>query len=301
VKILVADDDRVSRRLLENTLARLGHEVVAVADGPSALDALTVADGPRLAILDWMMPGADGIEVCRRARKFAGRYIYVILLTARDRREDLVTAFDAEVDDFLTKPLDVVELRARLRSGERVLALQESLLDAQAALERQATHDHLTGLWNRGMIFGQLGLALERARREQKPIAVIMVDIDKFKEFNDRHGHTVGDQILKTVAARIRGVLRPYDGMGRYGGEEFLLVIEGCDAVVTHDVAERAREAVAATPIEAGILRLNATVSLGVAWQDRAPASTDGLVDAADQALYRAKAAGRNRVEYAVI
>jgi diguanylate cyclase (GGDEF)-like protein len=301
VKILVADDDRVSRRLLENTLARLGHEVVAVPDGTSALEALTVPEGPRLAILDWMMPGADGIEVCRRVRTLTERYIYVILLTARDRREDLVTAFNAEVDDFLTKPLDIVELRARLRSGERVITLQESLLTAQAALERQATHDHLTGIWNRGMIFGQLGQSLERARREQRPIAVIMADIDKFKEFNDRHGHTVGDQILKTVATRIRGVLRPYDGMGRYGGEEFLMVVEGCDAIVTHDVAERARVAVASEPIEAGILRLNATISLGVAWQDTAPASTDGLVEAADAALYRAKAAGRNRVEYAVV
>jgi diguanylate cyclase (GGDEF)-like protein len=151
------------------------------------------------------------------------------------------------------------------------------------------------------MIFGQLGRAVERARLEQKPIAVIMADVDRFKEFNDRHGHTVGDEILRTVANRIRGALRPYDGIGRYGGEEFLLVVEGCDPVVTHEVAERARQAVAAAPVEAGILRLNATISLGVAWQDRAPASTDGLVDAADAALYRAKAAGRNRVEYAVV
>lgn len=297
----MADDDRVSRRLIENALARLGCDVLTVADGLRALEVLTSPEPPDLAILDWMMPGADGIEVCRRSRAQSARYVYVILLTARDRREDMVTAFDAEVDDLLTKPLDVVELRARLRSGERVLALQRRLLDVQAALERHATTDHLTGTWNRRMIFDQLSRSLERARRDRLPIAIIMADVDRFKDFNDRHGHTVGDQILCTVAARLRGVLRPYDGLGRYGGEEFLMVIERCDATVAADIAERARLAVAEAPVEAGVLRLNATISLGVAWLDTVPASTDGLVDVADAALYRAKAGGRNRVEYALV
>ncbi|MEO8484471.1 MAG: diguanylate cyclase [Acidobacteriota bacterium] len=300
MKILVADDDRVSRRLLENTLTRLKHEVISVGDGPSALASLLGPDGPRLAILDWMMPGADGIEVCRQARAKTERYVYIILLTARDRREDLVTAFDAEIDDFLTKPLDIVELRARLRSGERVLGLQERLLATQEALRREATHDRLTGIWNRGMILDELGKAVERARREHTPMAVLMADIDRFKDVNDRHGHSAGDQVLQAVTTRMRGALRRYDDIGRYGGEEFLIVVQGCDAALAHQLAERMRTAVAEQPVVIGDGALSASVSVGVAWTNAAPASPDDLVNAADAALYRAKRAGRNRVEDAV-
>jgi two-component system cell cycle response regulator len=303
VKILVADDDRVSRRLLESTVARLkrGHDIVVAEDGPSALAALLEPDGPRLAILDWMMPGTDGIEVCRQVRARAERYVYVILLTARDRREDMVAAFDAEIDDFLTKPLDVVELRARLRSGERVLELQERLLNAQTELRYAATHDRLTGLWNRAMITDHLDLAMERARREHSPVAVAVVDVDRFKNVNDRYGHGVGDGLLRTVASRMQAVLRPYDGIGRYGGEEFLVVLQGASEVETHEIAERLRAAVAAEPVVAGTLRVDVSISAGVAWADVAPADPHTLVLAADGALYRAKASGRNCVRYAPV
>src|SRR5689334_11672407 len=182
VKILIADDDPISRRLLEGTLTRLGHQVVTVNDGTAAVEGLLAPGAPRLAILDWMMPGSDGLAVCQEVRRRSESYVYVILLTARDRREDMVAGFDAEADDFLTKPLDSVELRARLRSGERVLALQEHLLDAQIALRYEATHDRLTGLWNRGMITDQLDLAVERARRDGSSLGVILADVDRFKQ-----------------------------------------------------------------------------------------------------------------------
>jgi two-component system cell cycle response regulator len=297
MRVLVADDDPVSRRLLESAVRRMGHDVTAVADGLSAIDALLQSDGPRLAVLDWMMPGADGLAVCRAVRTRASRYVYVILLTAMDRHEDMVTALSAEADDFLTKPLDVTELRARLRSGERVLELQERLLDAQDELRHDATHDRLTGLWNRGMVLDHLATAVQQARRERLPLAVVMADIDFFKNVNDRYGHAAGDLLLGSVATRMRSVLRQYDRIGRYGGEEFLVVLPNCDVQVARQIAERIRAAVAASPVVAGGISLAVSVSLGVAWAAQPPENPSGLIDAADQALYRAKAAGRNRVE----
>jgi diguanylate cyclase (GGDEF)-like protein len=295
VKILIADDEAVSRRLLKGTLNRRGHEVVEAGDGTTAIELLLGDDGPRLAILDWMMPGEDGLAVCRAVRARAERYVYVILLTARDRREDLVAALDAEADDFLTKPFDAVELRARLRSGERVIQLQEHLLQAQEELRDQAHHDGLTGLWNRSMIFDHLNQEVRRARSGSTPVAAILADIDHFKQANDQHGHAVGDALLRATAERMRGVLRSYERIGRYGGEEFLMVVSGCDAAAVHAIAERARAAVAGAPVVVDDLAVPVTVSLGVACPASAtdPAS---LVAAADEALYRAKAAGRNRV-----
>jgi two-component system cell cycle response regulator len=299
LRILIADDELVSRRLLEAALVRLGHTFVAVKDGPEALNALLDPDGPRLAILDWMMPGADGLAVCRAIRKrpTPAPYVYVILLTARDRREDMVAALDAEADDFLTKPFDAVELRVRLRSGERVLALQERLLEVQEELRIEATHDALTGLWNRGMVLDQLRRELRRAHRERGPLAVIMADIDHFKCINDAHGHEAGDEVLRQTAKSMRSALRDYDGVGRYGGEEFLFLLPRCDATVAGQVAERVRAAVAAAPVCVGDVPLTVTASLGVACTRSSGDEPNALIRAADEALYRAKGHGRNRVE----
>jgi two-component system, cell cycle response regulator len=295
VRILIADDDAASRHLLEVTLGRLGHEPVIVTNGTDALEALLRPDGPHLAILDWMMPGADGLEVCRAVRRRGGSYVYVVLLTARDRREDMDEALKADVDDFLTKPLDVADLQARLRSGERLLTLQENLLQAQEALRYQATHDDLTGLWNRAMVREHLSTELIRAKRAGKPLAVMIADLDHFKKINDTHGHLAGDAILREAASRMRLALRAYDSIGRYGGEEFLIVLPDCDTDAAVFVGERARVRVAA-PMHVGDVDLPLSVSLGVSSTRTAPEDPDGLIQAADAALYRAKAAGRNRV-----
>ena len=295
MRILIADDDPITRRLLESTLARMGHDVEAFGDGASAAERLLQPEGPRLAILDWMMPGRDGLSVCRAVRASVAPYVYVILLTARDRRSDLVEALDAEVDDFLTKPFDVVELRARLRSGIRVLEVQERLLHTQQALEYEATHDRLTGLYNRARIVDQLRAELNRAGRHDEPVAVVMIDLDHFKRVNDGHGHAMGDRVLQHAAARMRAELRTYDTIGRYGGEEFLIVLPGGDEAVARGVAERAREAVSAPHPEAP-LPCAVTASAGVSWTGAVGRDAEALIQSADEALYRAKEAGRDRV-----
>jgi two-component system cell cycle response regulator len=295
VKILIADDDQLSRRLLEVTLVRLGHEPVVVTNGADARDMLLRPDGPRLAILDWMMPGADGLSVCRAVRQREGPYVYVVLLTARDREEDMVTALEADVDDFLTKPLDAGELQARLRSGQRLLTLQENLLKAQDALRYQATHDDLTGLWNRVMVREHLAAELSRAKRKKRPLAVVLADIDHFKKVNDTYGHAAGDAILREAADRMRLALRAYDSIGRHGGEEFLIVLPDCDTDAAILAAERARISVGA-PVRVGDLEIPLSVSLGVSSTRTGPEDADALIHEADQALYRAKSGGRNRV-----
>jgi len=298
VKILIAEDDAISRRLLERTLVRLGHEVIAVGDGSEAVQMLLAPDAPRLAILDWMMPGADGLAVCREVREKAESYIYVILLSAKDRHEDMITGLDAGADDFLTKPLNAVELRARLHSGARVIDLQERLLAAQEALRIEATHDHLTGLVNRRMIMHHLTRELNRARHEGRSVVVALADLDHFKAVNDTHGHAAGDAVLFETASRMRAAVRAYDFVGRYGGEEFLLVLPGADAMTGQSIAERVRARVAEEPVHGGLTTpLCVSVSVGVAWTGTAGLEPNALVAAADAALYRAKANGRNRVE----
>jgi two-component system cell cycle response regulator len=299
MKMLIADDDPVTRRMLEATLQGLGHDVCAVDDGATALERLGQPDSPRLAILDWMMPGLDGLSVCRSLRHGSGPYTYIVLLTARETRRDMVEALDAGADDFLTKPLDVVELRARLRSGERIIALQEDLLRTQSALEHQASHDRLTGLWNRGRVLDQLTRELFRTRREQACLAVVMADIDHFKRINDTWGHATGDAVLCDLGRRMQLALRVSDTIGRYGGEEFLMVLPRADIGGGFEVAERVRRAVAAAPVADGTQEHRVTVSLGVASSATSGFDPAVLIRAADRALYRAKADGRNRVEAA--
>lgn len=297
MKVLVADDDMVSRRLLEAMLTRLGYDVVVAADGLEARAILLAPDGPQLAILDWLMPGADGLEVCRAVRERPTPYVYVILLTSKDQRHDLVTAFDAQVDDFITKPYETLELRARLRSGERVVTLQTRLLETQALLKHQASHDPLTGLWNRGQVHAQLDADLVQARRTGHPMSIIMADIDHFKHVNDRHGHAAGDDTLQIVARRVKDALRTSDQVSRYGGEEFLILLPDTPLPEARLIAERVRQAVASTPVATRAGNLDITLSLGVASSTEAGLSRDSLLAAADEALYRAKAGGRNRVE----
>src|SRR5713226_2039822 len=229
MKILIADDDALSRRLLEKTLERAGYVVTAVENGRQAVEQLVRQDAPRLALLDWMMPEIDGTGVCREVRRRRDHgYVYMVLLTSKESKEDIVTGLRSGADDYLTKPFNAEELKARLRTGRRILELEDHLVEAREQMRFKATHDHLTTLWNRGVIMDLLGRELTRSQRENGCTAVLLGDLDRFKSVNDTHGHLVGDQVLREVARRLLLSVRSYDFVGRYGGEEFLVVLNNC-------------------------------------------------------------------------
>ncbi|MBI5280243.1 MAG: diguanylate cyclase [Candidatus Solibacter usitatus] len=300
MKVLVADDSLVMRRLLESTLQGWGFDVVCSQDGEDALEILLGPEAPQLAILDWMMPGLPGPEICRkvRARRTSG-YTYILLLTSRGRREDIVEGMGAGADDYVVKPFDKHELEVRLRAGRRIIDLQSELLRVQEALREQATHDALTGLWNRASALEALERESARAARENRPLGVVMIDIDHFKQVNDQHGHQAGDEILRAFGARLTGVMRPYDFLGRYGGEEFLAVVPGCDAAGLNSHAERMRAVVEGLPFRAGGVEFHITASFGLsAKPGEGAVDCEGLLRAADDALYLAKRQGRNRAVY---
>jgi two-component system cell cycle response regulator len=301
VKVLIAEDDVVSRRLLEATLLRWGYEVIVTRDGSEAWQVLQLADAPPLAILDWMMPGMDGVEVCRKVRQRGQEpYIYLILLTTKGLKENIIEGLDAGADDYLTKPFHPSELQVRLRAGIRIITLQAELIKARETLKIQATHDPLTGIWNRRAILDMLSNELVRSERAQGVVAVVIADLDHFKRINDAHGHATGDAVLCEATNRMRASLRPYDAIGRYGGEEFLLVLPGCTAQAAVKLAERLRTNIGQEPTVIAGKPLRVTSSFGIAATDVIPTlDAASLIRAADTALYRAKARGRNRIELA--
>ncbi len=299
MNVLIADDDVVSRRLLQVSLSHAGYQVETAANGAEALRVLQEAGCPRLAILDWMMPEMDGVEVCRSVRKLGREpYIYIILLTAKEQQNEIVEGLEAGADDYITKPFDLHELKARLRAGKRILELQEQLVTAREELRARATHDSLTGLWNRGAILETLKSEVARSVREGTHLSIVLADLDYFKRINDTHGHPAGDAVLREVGRRMQASVRVYDSVGRYGGEEFLIVSPGCTLSNAVEQAERLRRSVAAEEISLpGGLSLAVTMSLGVAARTAETAQEGDLLRAADEALYSAKKSGRNRVE----
>jgi diguanylate cyclase (GGDEF)-like protein len=295
--VLVADDDPIFRRLLQKRLQDWGYEVIAVDNGEKAWEALQQTEtSPSLVILDWLMPGVDGIEICRRIR---GRqqppYQYILLISGKDDKQDVVEGLDAGADDYLTKPFDTSELRARLRAGSRVLRLQQDLLRAHEELRYQATHDALTGIWSRGAVLDLLRCELCRGLRTDAFTGVLMIDVDHFKAINDAYGHLVGDAVLKEIANRAAKAVRAYDFVGRYGGEEFIAVLSNCSADDLRAVAERTCRAVSDRPVILQSDSILVTVSIGGFVAKNGTPETDMLA-AADAAMYEAKRKGRNQV-----
>ena len=298
MRILIADDNGVSRRILEASLNKWDYDVVSVCDGREAWNVLQNDSAPRLAILDWEMPELTGLEVCSRVRHQAREaYTYILLLTSKNEKKDLIEGMNAGADDYIAKPFDQQELHVRLRAGQRIIDLQDDLLEAREALRQQATHDSLTGLKNRATIVEILQSEMSRSERQQSGLGVVIVDLDMFKSVNDTYGHAAGDAVLRECARRMAACIRSYDSIGRYGGEEFLIVLPGCDRRCTQAQAERMLGVICGEPIGINGGSLRITASLG-ATNMVAGLDADKLVQVADDALYRAKRNGRNRVEF---
>jgi diguanylate cyclase (GGDEF)-like protein len=305
MKVLVADDSIVSRHMLEATVKKWGYEPVVACDGQEAWDILEKEDAPQLAILDWVMPVLTGPEVCSRLRKQQREtYTYILLLTSKNQREDLIEGMTAGADDYVTKPFNHHELQVRLRAGRRIVELQSELLATQAALREQATHDALTKVYNRHSIFEVLERELHRGERENLPVGLALLDIDFFKSVNDTYGHIAGDAVLSEAARRIKTSIRSYDSIGRYGGEEFLIILPGCDEGCTQSQSERIRRALASEPMpiheeSAADTSLALTASFGSTTALPGHKITPGtMLRIADDALYEAKREGRNRVVF---
>jgi len=290
MRVLIADDDYLSAQALEIDLRAGGYDVTVVADGGEAWQILKADDPPQIAILDWKMPIMDGLEVCRRVRRSTGPYIYLLLLTGNADPDSVVTGMDAGADDYMRKPCSLAELRARLRSGKRIVDLEEKL-------RLQATHDALTGILNRGAIMERLAVEMARAYRDSEHLCLALVDLDHFKQINDTYGHGAGDTVLCETASRMSSVLRPYDSIGRYGGEEFLVVFPKCEVASAVAISERIRRAISGATVSTETEDILVTASIGIAEVGHSM-DAHAVIREADKALFRAKKKGRDRVEF---
>lgn len=297
MRIIIAEDQAVERRILEAGLRKAGFEVDAYPDGRAAWERFE-HEPARLVVSDWMMPRMDGLELIRRIRGAdLARHTYTILLTARAEKNDVVSGLAAGVDDYVTKPVDHRELAARVAIGRRMIRLEDRLVATQERLERLATYDGLTGLLNRQAVVERAETELARARRNQTSVGAIMIDVDHFKRVNDTGGHSQGDRVLRAIAQLLTDQVRPYDLVGRWGGEEFLVVLPDAWPQDAQLVAERVRRAVAESEIGLdGGESIRVQVSAGVASCVPDGSTIDSLIKLADDALYEAKRHGRNQV-----
>ncbi|MBT3338364.1 MAG: diguanylate cyclase [Anaerolineae bacterium] len=301
MKILIVDDEQIERRIVEKTLARLGHELVVADNGAIAWNFIQEQQ-IRFVITDWNMPGIDGIQLIQKIRSSElDGYVYVILVTSNDKNEDIVQGLYSGADDYLTKPFNPAELEARVAVGERVLTLEDHLVRAKNQLEKLAMVDSLTGIMNRRAIYKFARGELERARRLADPISVVFLDIDKFKDVNDEHGHLTGDEALKLITQVIKERSRTYDGIGRWAGDEFLVVLPGTSSQDAEKAALRIVEGIAATKLTlptGGVLPIHASAGVATITKISGAATLlDDIIQLADEALYRAKEAGGNQAQ----
>jgi two-component system cell cycle response regulator len=293
MKILIVEDEPVTRRVLEATMVEWGYDVMVALDGVAAWEIIKGPEAPSLVISDWMMPRMDGLALCRKIRNMdAAGYIYFILLTAKGKQEDVLKGLEAGADDFLAKPFNQQELMYRTRIGKRIIQLKQKILEL-------ARTDVLTGLLNRRALMERIDQEIQRARRENNPFSLILSDIDYFKKVNDTFGHQAGDLVLKKFAHQLTTLSRPYDFVGRYGGEEFVACLPGAGDSQVEAIAERMRKRVEEMTVmlPGGSVPVRITASFGVASLRIGSGDTlDSLIKRADDALYKAKDGGRNRV-----
>ena len=299
MRILVVDDEPLSRLVVQAAVERLGHESIAAEDGEEAWECFN-QDKPDVLITDLMMPGVDGLELCRRVRSDArGGYTYIILATVLGDREDVVRGMEAGADDYLIKPVGLLDLQARLIAAQRVTNLHAELTSRRAELAHLARHDPLTRLGNRRSLDEDLVVLHARSQRYGRRYCPAICDVDRFKAYNDAYGHQAGDEALRAVAATIAREVRAGDGVYRYGGEEFVLVLPEQTLETGLIALERVRAAVEQLAIPhaaagpGGVLTQSAGIAAFGPGEATAP---EELLKRADAALYRAKSAGRNRV-----
>ena len=307
MRTLIADDDRIITAVLSTTLTKMGMDVTVAHDGDVAWQALNSMQPPGLAILDWMMPNLDGPELCRRIRsspRLAGTY--VILVTARDSREDLVSGLDAGADDYMVKPLNMAELQARVKVGVRVAKLQQNLTQNNKDLRSTrdplallASTDVLTGVYTRRWWYDLAAKEFSRGRRYGRTFSLLMLDLDWFKQINDTFGHETGDRMLNQFGEMLRVTCRQSDLIGRIGGEEFAVLVPETSAEAAQNLATRLTENCRSIliPAEAGDARCSCSVGVTEVRAD--DERLDAVLTRADQALYAAKRAGRNQWSFA--
>jgi two-component system cell cycle response regulator len=286
MRILIADDDRTIQALLRGVLPNWGYEPVSARTGDQAWEILRSEDAPRIAILDWVMPGVDGIGLCRMVRaRICPDYTYLILLTSRASRQDAVEALEAGADDFVAKPFHLHELRARLRPGRRILELERELA-------RRANYDGLTGLPNRTLLSERFAQLSEIAKRRGETIALLYLDLDDFKTINDTYGHQQGDYFLKEIATRIRSTIRDSDTLARVGGDEFVLLAGGAERELIPAFVYKLHQALGRPlSLEGGVVLPRA--SIGVSFYPEDGTDLEVLQEHADVAMYRHKRRGK--------
>ena len=298
MKILIAEDDNVTRHILEKSVTEMDFEVVSCKNGHDAWKILQSENPPHLLILDWMMPGMDGLEICRKVREQAKEpYTFILLLTSKGEQDDFVKGMEAGADDYVVKPFNHNDLRVRLKAGRRIVELNEELLYVRDNLEKQATHDKLTGLYNRHFMVEILEKEFSRALRHQSDLSCLLLDLDNFKDVNDTFGHTFGDLVLREFSAGLDQNIRKSDISIRYGGEEFMVLLPDTGIAGAQSIAEKIRATCEKKRYDDGHNSTTVTVSIGIASIKQHQLIDDKeIVACADKALYRSKAEGRNRI-----
>ncbi len=298
MKVLIAEDEKVLQYRLEKFTEEMGFEVVSCSNGLEAWEIVQSENAPRLLVLDWMMPGMDGIEICRKVREQANAsYTFILLLTSKGRQEDYVKGMEAGADDYITKPFNHSELRARLGVGRRIIELNEELLNIRNNLEEQVVRDKLTGLYNRHYMVDTLEKEFSRSLRYNTDLSCLLLDLDYFKDVNDTFGHAFGDMVLREFSTCLKQDERKADIPFRYGGEEFMVLLPNTSIAGAQNVAEKIRSICDKKRYNDGNSAITVTVSIGISSVKQYQLlESKELLALADKALYRAKAEGRNRV-----
>lgn len=300
--ILLVEDNPTSQKMLEKILVKEGFAVTVAENGKEALALFKERFFP-IVLTDWLMPEMDGPELCKaiRAEKPKG-YVYIVLLTAKDSKDDIISGLESGADDYLTKPAHRAELIARLKNGLRILELEKSLKEANEEIRALSITDPLTGIYNRGYLNERLPQEIKRSIRYKRSISLILCDIDHFKSVNDKFGHVAGDTILKGFVGCITASIRDQiDWSARYGGEEFLIVLPETDFLGAKHLAERLRVVVSEKDHTIGDNEVRITASFGVSGFSpdtlKKNLLVDDMLNQVDKYLYKAKNGGRNRVE----